>query len=844
MKRIIITPTFRPHFPFNRDFLRSFEQNVLDALEIAVHFIVSNTELADMQSLLNEFPTLDVHAHAFEDLLRASGYEVESSELLQDVGKFAFQSLKKLYALKVLEFDQALILDSESLVLKQTRVEDAFNEYFADPFVFYSDLSHRGDYWYGTLGDIVNQNVGKLLRIPAPKMHLLEYYGWFYEKRLVRDLFAALPKDLLVAVRERLGKNKHFFECFLFYAFLYENRDHYGYRFVSVNELLREYLGPAGYEEYIGNFKEHWEQVGIFEYVSKEITEHNLPALLKLFEDKKLRFYRSEIVNRNERAQDALIAQSPITFLVSSENYRRIRERVAICLSGLSRNYRQNLRFAQNFLADSGADVFFHFWESPDQDFIVRSLEPKGYEFENAKEFATSSHALDLSGPRRREKFVPPQRDDASVAMFYSIWRANELKRDYERKHGFRYDIVVRLQMNFFALDNLTDIIDRIRAQQRGFDHTLYLPDMAHSSGINDHMAIGSSETMDAFAMAYSEIEAFTAKDYFNPEYFLLRYVLKNGLTILTFPFQYLPLRDEALDVFGLQEQIEYTMTNWSSAPLPKIPASALMNYFRAKADSVYWMAELGMETPKVFRLKSPTQGYLRLDPASRTLSFANDPADASVFFLIVAGDENRIAVNIRCRDLNLENEQSQTNGVRGWNLYPDQQGVIRPDGAADSRSAFFLGRRDEGFTFEWMPGFWQSPAARGEFAAAEEPQEQQRLFLAVRPTGLTLQLAESGVEAFGVEYVKDPEAEATAIGIQAPQVSVNAPISSDTLLVKLSWRFYVAARILEANGMSDVLSKALELVRKRSHRAASEAEPKGVWSLVNRTVGLIRRKA
>jgi len=382
MDRIIITPTFRPHFPFNRDFLASYAENASDASEVPIHFVVSRAELADLREMIDDFPSVTAHAHAIEDILAAAGYEVEAAELLGSVGKFAFQCLKKLYALKGLSYDQALILDSEALLLKPTRVADAFDEYYADPYVFYSDLNHRNARWYGELGDVVNTNAAKLLGVPYPKMHLLEYYGWFYDKRLVTGMFEALPADLLTAVR-KLGRDKHIFECVLYYTYLFNNQDRHDHRFVSVNDLLKEYLGESGYAEYIKNFTGHWEQVGIFEFVSKEVTERNLPDLLRLFDEKRLRFYRSELVNHNERVQEALIADSPITFLVSSENYRRIRERIAVCISGAPRDYRVNLKHLKDFLGGSNVDLFAHFWNAPDRDVIVRELSPVDYEFED-----------------------------------------------------------------------------------------------------------------------------------------------------------------------------------------------------------------------------------------------------------------------------------------------------------------------------------------------------------------------------------------------------------------------------------------------------------------------------
>ncbi len=817
MKRIVITPTFRPHFPFNREFLQSFEEKVEDAREVAVHFIVSRGELAELKALLHEFPALDVHAHAIEDLLHASGYQVEAVDLLHEVGKFAFQALKKLYALKALPYDQALVLDSESLVLKPTRMADVFDEYFAHPFVFYSDLSHRAEGWYGSLSDAVTRNAAKLLGKPYPDMYFLEYYGWFYDKRLVEDMFAALPEELLSAVRGRLGREKHLFECVLYYTFLYANRSRYGYHFISVNELLREYLGRTGYEEYIGNFQGHWEALGVFELVSKEVSERSLPGLLRLFQEKNLRFYRSEIFNQNERAQDALIQQSPITFLVSSENYRQIRERVAVCISGIPRKYRQNLKLLRNFLADTSADVFFHFWESPEQDFIVRSLEPKAHQFEKPHDFDNGPFALDPAQVKRREKFSSPQRDRNSFAMFYGIWKANELKRIYEEKNGFRYDIVVRLRLDFFSIATLGDLLHRIRSQQAGYGGVLHVPDMAHSVGINDQIAVGSSDTLDTYASAFRELPAFVREEYFNPEYFLLRHVLKSGLKIQTFPFEYVLLRDEEVDTFALEEHVRRTRTTWWSAQLPNIPSAVLNDYFQAKADSVFWIAEFGLETPKAFRLRSEL-GYLRLNTGDKKFSYTKAPQEASTFVLIVAGDEDRTAVNIRCRDLALGNPSS---GSAGCNLYPDERGVIRPDGFADAHSAFFIGREGVGYTFEWRPGFWKSPAdsRKADDRAPDRVgtlRSIQRLFLAVGPSGLTLQPKDLGVGTLQIEYVKDREVEASSLGVQARRDTGPAS-SSDPLLVRLLWHSYLAARMLDQNGMSEMWSKTTQFVRRRS---------------------------
>ncbi|MDB4916147.1 MAG: hypothetical protein JWM95_3791 [Gemmatimonadetes bacterium] len=810
MKRILITPTFRPHFPFNREFLETWAEKVEDAASVAVHFIVSREELADMNAVLAEFPSLDLHAHSIEDLIGQSGEVVTSAGLLAEVGKFAFQALKKLYALKTLSYDQALVIDSESMVLKPVRMNDVFDEYFAAPFVFYSDLEHRGTHWIGSLSDVVTRNAAALLRIPYPQAYLLEYYGWFYDKQIVMDMFAALRDDLLPSVRKRLGPAKDLFECVIYYGFIQANPERYHYRFQSVNALLRSYLGDEGYRSYIRDFGGTWEPYGIFEHLSKQVSPENLDVLLRLFNEQRILFYRFELWNRNEAVQNELVDRSPVTFLVSSENYRRSRERVAVCISGVARNYRQNLTLMRAFLADSNADVFFHFWESPEQELIVRELEPKGYEFGKRDDVPPPPEFT------RREAFSTAERDGNSVAMFYGIKRANELRREYERANGFVYDVVIRLRLDFFAVTNLAELIQRIRYRQEGWENTLWVPNMAHSVGLNDQIALGTSSIMDRYASAYDSLDAFAASgDYFNPEYFLLRHVLGLGLKILTVPFEYVLLRSDTIDTFALEDHVRRTRETWWSAVLPDVPRTALTRYFEAKADSVYWVAELGLELPKVFRLRAPAQGYLRLDVERANVTFTVNADEASAFFLVVAGDRDRTAIDIRCRDLALEN----TGGGTGWNLQPLDTGAIRANGPSSEASAFFIARRGEQYTFEWRAGFWQ----RLRWAEASGGQDVgERLYLAADANGLRLAAGLSDAAAFDVERVNDSAAEAVSIGVGASSSATPAR-AADPAVVKIMWRSYVATRYLAEHGWQKTVDKTVEYLRRRSHAKARQ---------------------
>ncbi len=806
MKRCIITPTFRPHFSFNRDFLASLDAHATDLDEIEVHFVVSTPELDDVRAMLAEFPRVRAHSHAVEDLLRASGYDLDSGQLLRDVGKFAFQCLKKLYALKNLEYDQALIIDSESLLLKPTRVADAFDDYFADPYVFFSSLEHRNENWYGLLGDTVNRNAARLLGLPYPRMHLLEYYGWFYDKAIIGDLFAALPADLVGAVL-RLGHDKSIFECVLYYTYLFHNQQRYGYRFESVNDLLKDYLGESSYAAYMSGFSGFWEQVGIFEFVSKEVNERNLEDLRRLFNDRALRFYRSELVNHNEQAQEALIESTPITFLVSSENYRRIKERIAVVISGPPRDYRHDLAYLRNFLTGSNADVFIHAWEPSDSDLLLRTLQPVRHEFEQLSALDARDDLPDVHAASRRERLAPKGSEGAALAGSYSLWRAHQLRRAHEQQTA-PYDVVVSIGTGLLPLEDLIDIVDRIRLTQQGYDGVLYVPATAQGVGLDGQMMVGSAPTMDVVSDLWPSLHARVRDGYFQVEHLLLRHVLEHGLQLRTFGANYVPVELlQPATVTSIAPAVEAAAAEWAAGMGRPVASDLSDHYFEAKAESVAAIAALELETPKGFILTTPDGWHVTLagDGRLAVSDAAPDPAAAAVY-LIVAGDSDRTAVDIRPR------ARVVADAAPGApvNMAPDAEGILRLGARPRPDTAFFLARRGAGVTLEWRAGFWRTPRS------AHAAERVQRAFLVAAAGGLVVG---PGAEptVFGLQRMDDRIDEDLPIGLRLA-FSTAIPVEQQAPLTRAAWRLYTAARVMEEGGLERLVRDTRAFARKAAH--------------------------
>lgn len=197
--------------------------------------------------------------------------------------------------------------------------------------------------------------------------------------------------------------------------------------------------------------------------------------------------------------------------------------KIAICFSGQPRFLdvtKSNLLFTvyqyyNNVSKDCSADVFFHAWTSTIRDGSpnvkpewikehMSCFDPKGYEIED---YNFEKHCPDVM----KARLLNPSdawyggRGPNTVCQYYSIWRCNELKKQYEHEHNIVYDVVLRMRYDAeFRFPVVT--IQELRAMYQG---CIYLHSSYSSTFVHPLTFFGGSHVMDQVTSAYTKFTEY-----------------------------------------------------------------------------------------------------------------------------------------------------------------------------------------------------------------------------------------------------------------------------------------------------------------------------------------------
>ena len=220
--------------------------------------------------------------------------------------------------------------------------------------------------------------------------------------------------------------------------------------------------------------------------------------------------------------------------------------RVAACFSGFPRNYKKTFPCAKrHFLDLCNPDVFWAGYNEEQGVFdkeVVDLYKPKDYSFRDYNEQIIEEINEEFNN-YSPINIRPGTKVEGIKSQFYNIHLSNELKKKYEKKEGFKYDIVIRCRPDYYFLRDLT-----LTDLSFALDGHIVIPDKwdfkeVSAWGMSDSFAYSTSENMDIYSKLFYCCEEYNSKDkvIWHPETMLGYHVAKSGLKRLKMdtPFEF-----------------------------------------------------------------------------------------------------------------------------------------------------------------------------------------------------------------------------------------------------------------------------------------------------------------
>lgn len=225
--------------------------------------------------------------------------------------------------------------------------------------------------------------------------------------------------------------------------------------------------------------------------------------------------------------------------------------RVALCFSGQPRSFAEAYPYIKKNIIDCNpnVDVFIHCWydeKEAGQKFkntsdsaregginvvetnvpnqLIRLYQPKLYAFEPQQDFSTF---IKPEYEFARDKTQP----FATFSMWTSIFKCNELKKQYEKENDFIYDIVIKARFDLA----ITTPVYTSNLQNQNTIITIGPEPQTEIAA--DILFYTSSQSMDKVAeLAHHLEEYFPVLGIWNNETFLYHHIVKNGLSVTHHP--------------------------------------------------------------------------------------------------------------------------------------------------------------------------------------------------------------------------------------------------------------------------------------------------------------------
>jgi hypothetical protein len=213
--------------------------------------------------------------------------------------------------------------------------------------------------------------------------------------------------------------------------------------------------------------------------------------------------------------------------------------RVALCVSGQPRRAVETFPYIfHNIIKPNNADVFIHMHYDPDNLYMEKShsdngqcilregidqqliqlYEPKRYLIESPRDFKkpniliTNNRLANSKNMNKHKNWSDEEHISHIVkqmtSMYYSIYKANELKELYANENGFVYDYVIRIRFDILPQEP-------ILCSELDPTYIHYLDIGQPDELISDWINIGSNAIMNVYSSLYLNMEYLNTFQYY-----------------------------------------------------------------------------------------------------------------------------------------------------------------------------------------------------------------------------------------------------------------------------------------------------------------------------------------
>lgn len=308
MNRCILTPTYSKHFPYIEQYLKSFDRYLIDK-DFPIYLIVDQSDVVGLKQIADRYwGKLNIQIIVYEDVLHSIGIERSPNALLQELGRLSFQTIKKYYSALYIGCEQFLVLDSESIMIRETNMGALFDGFFSAPNFFVSRVSDRPKAFLKKFTYGFMTSASEITSYPV-EYWTLESYNWFLELRILKKMiqhYGGLYERIKDVKLPEKFHDEGIEGELLYYPYIIYTPGQFGYQIYDTIPELRKSLGPINMFRFKRQFHHSWRSHGGYlEGLANFVDRNNAEQITDFLKSHFIPILRvSQKIERNRSCTD------------------------------------------------------------------------------------------------------------------------------------------------------------------------------------------------------------------------------------------------------------------------------------------------------------------------------------------------------------------------------------------------------------------------------------------------------------------------------------------------------------------------------------------------------------